>query len=334
VAEITSPHAVESRTARLRVLLPFYLAVGPESLAPLVYAVDRYRVTVAPPYRALLNGADMALDSPLTPLVVEEGLRPRVATPWPPLYFVDDVPWELANAMQIDFERGTPYDRRPDATDPPIELCFDALNSVLVRLRIATMSVFTRPLQPGGTIWRMAYLGANGLPVGRDPELRTVSARGGNTKTGNIVTLWESVWNAIAGLSHTFRPGPWDTMLLDAFDAIPDMGAAIVLAHTAIEMRIDDALPRLAAVVGLPPEIWRWIDERTGDYVRQPTIVDKLDTLLGWLGGRSLKSDASLWDRYQRLKKARNKFVHEGLLVDHGSMLTVDTAHELLVAAR
>jgi hypothetical protein len=325
---------VDSHTAQLRVLLPFYVGVGPVPLVPLVYAVDDYRVTVAPPYRSMLSGDDLVLDSTLTPAEVAERFEPRVSTDWPPVYLVDDVPWELANTFQVNFDRDSPYDRSPDSDDPPIEFCFDAVNSFLVRLRISTMSAFTRPVQRNATIWRLSYLGADGRPVERDPARRTIAARAGKVSSANVVTLTGPVWEAVDDLPDTFRPRPWDTVLLDAFAALPELGAAIVLAHTAIEMRIDDALPRLAAQFGLAPGVWKWIDERERDYRREPSITEKLDILLGWLGGRSVAHDPTLWGRYQRLKRVRNKFVHEGRLIDQEQPLSLDVAQELLVAAR
>jgi hypothetical protein len=277
---------------------------------------------------------------------MEERIRPRLVCPLPPLFHVDDKPWELCNALQIDFERDEPFDRRPEAIDAFLAYCFDVLNGVLTRLRILVMSSFVRPVEVKDIIGRLAFLDENGdeFPLVGDRE--TLRAKAFKRTSGRVITLSPKVWAALQVLPQTFRPALWDVVLLDAFAILEnvgeqldttgmraDIGAALVLAHTAIEMRIDDALARLAGPAGLSEEFWTWLSLRDHDIARQPSVEEKLGVLLKLLGGRSLKSDQDLWREYQRLRSSRNGFVHRGVLEYDHRPLTIDKADALLRTA-
>jgi hypothetical protein len=336
--------------ARLRVVLPYFFAVGPDPLPEFSFRDSEYLITVASPFRSDITADDELLDSTVTIDQMEERLRPRITTPWPPSFLVDDTPWELCNVVQIDFFRERPFDRHrgsdPAALDPPIEYCFDILNSVLARLRIRTMSSFVRPIEPDDVIRRMAYLDESGAEFSSDPEGQKIRAVGFRRTKGQVVTLSSKVWESLKDLPHDFRPALWDIVLLDAFGLLEnvglrtdiigmraDLGAALVLAHTAVEMRIDDALPRLVPSSPLSDELWDWISVRGRDLDRQPTVEEKLDILLKTLGGSSLKTNARLWQDYQRLRKSRNAFVHRGHLEYDNEPLTREKADRLLRTA-
>jgi hypothetical protein len=109
---------------------------------------------------------------------------------------------------------------------------------------------------------------------------------------------------------------PSDDLFLDALAALPHIGAAVVLAYTAIEVRIASALNVLAttnpAIVG--GAMWSWINDRE-QFLKEPSVEEQLTDLMQMLAGKSLKKEKALWDAYGNLRKARNSFVHEGKAV-------------------
>jgi len=112
-------------------------------------------------------------------------------------------------------------------------------------------------------------------------------------------------------------------LLLDAYALLPQIGPAIVLAYTAIETRIAQALDRLAALTGLNPLLWMWLTDR-GDFTKDPSTAEQLDVLSRALAGKSLKDDTGLWESFQNLRTARNRFVHEGMASIGKQRLAVD----------
>ena len=96
------------------------------------------------------------------------------------------------------------------------------------------------------------------------------------------------------------------SLVLDSEAALPDAGAAIALASTALETLIETHLGRLAAAKC--PELWSWIANRG----HGPSTEEQFDVLLKIFSGKSLKDEKGLWDAFQRLQRARNKFVHTG----------------------
>lgn len=98
-----------------------------------------------------------------------------------------------------------------------------------------------------------------------------------------------------------------------------------MLAYTAVETRIAGALDQLAALVGLNPVLWEWINDR-GNFIKDPSTAEQLDVLAKALIGKSLKDEAKLWERYQNLRQARNGFVHSGKAAIGKLQTEVDSA--------
>jgi len=92
---------------------------------------------------------------------------------------------------------------------------------------------------------------------------------------------------------------------------MPNIGAAITLTATALEVCIAHVLDRLVTTTTVPEEMWKWINER--DHLKQPSTEEQFDQLLHILSGHSLKEeDGMLWEAFKHVRGARNTFVHEG----------------------
>ena len=121
---------------------------------------------------------------------------------------------------------------------------------------------------------------------------------------------------------------------MHAYRALPSIGSAIVLAFTAVEVYIEQALDDLAADK-LAPELWKWIKNRNNNIDKCPNTEEQLDFLLKILGGKSLKFYPQLWQRFVELRKARNSFVHEGCAIrlEDKKPLSKEEAQKLITAA-
>ncbi len=104
-----------------------------------------------------------------------------------------------------------------------------------------------------------------------------------------------------------------DGLRLDARSALPNVGSAVVLAATSLEVFISVLLDALAVRQELAPDLWKWIADRDGKLLQQPSVEEQFDVLLKHLCGHSLKEEGTLWEAFKNLRSARNTFVHEGV---------------------
>ena len=105
---------------------------------------------------------------------------------------------------------------------------------------------------------------------------------------------------------------PWETMLLDAHALLPEIGPALVLAATALEVLISEALEHLSGKAKVQSAVWQWINNRD-DRRLNPSVGEQYDTLLRAICGKSLKNERQdLWAAFLNLKSVRNTFAHEG----------------------
>jgi hypothetical protein len=121
----------------------------------------------------------------------------------------------------------------------------------------------------------------------------------------------------------------WDDILLDATNALPKIGTAVVLAATALEVFIADVLERLSAKGDVPPDIWQWINDRD-NWLKDPSTEEQFDMLLKHFVGHSLKEETTLWPAFKELRTARNTFVHEGRATVGGAELQLARASQLV----
>ena len=145
------------------------------------------------------------------------------------------------------------------------------------------------------------------------------------------LALSPALWTAAAEqLPPDFEPPAWQSLLLDAAKLLPEVGSPLVLAYTAIEVRIATALDYLADAGAFDRGLWEWLKSRGGDFRKEPSVAEQLSDLMQALGGRSLKNDVRLWEGYQNLRKARNSFVHEGRAVIGDKAVSKTRALELI----
>lgn len=299
--------------ARVTILLPFviHVRVG-DVFSPRTFRYGEYEVRIFPPLRS--SGV---LGQPTaTPRTID---FPRAADPQPASgdVTIDGAPSVPADLLQVDFIKPQ-FDRTEQGNDPPSEAIFRVANLFLQQLRTLTRASQVKPLEVTGTTWGIAYLDDHGAVVPPDPphKSRRMAAL---FKVSGVIAFKQDVWTALQALPADYESTTWDALLLDAVAILPEIGPAIVLANTAIEVRISTALDHLASTGRIDPTLWDWLNDRDGDYRKEPSMTERLDVLLRVLGGRSLKEDAKLWKSYRDLRDARNAFAHQGkAMLDKG----------------
>ncbi len=295
--------------ARLFVLLPFSLTVPEGQQFPLYEdSYEGYDVWVFPPLRS---------DRP-SPVDGLDEIK------------LDGVPAFQADVLRIDFRRES-FDRRKDGTlDPPEHVITRAVNSFLVRLRYVTRAGQVRPVNFPKVGWRLRYLNDDETELEKDENL--VRGRGTLHFSLSWIALNKQVWEDIHNLPVDFDPPPWDGLLLDANAELPNVGPAIVLAATALEVFISHNLDRLMEKTSLPAELWKWINERS-NWLGEPTLEEQYDVLLKFFTGHSLKDEQKLWESYKNLKTMRNSFVHAGTAKLGGKPATAEMTLQLIATA-
>lgn len=169
--------------------------------------------------------------------------------------------------------------------------------------------------------YRLRYLNDDGTELPEEPALRRGAGKIGFT--WSLVGLTQTVWENAHSLPPEFIVPVWETLRLDAVAALPNVGTAVVLAATALEVFIAQVLNQLAAKSTLSGDLWNWLSDR-GNFLKDPGVDEQFDILLHVLAGHSLKEDQDLWNAFLNLKKARNSFVHAGIAEIRGK--TVDSA--------
>jgi hypothetical protein len=272
------------------------------------YEDSGYEVTPRPPVRS---------DAP-TRVDVPENLQ------------VNDGPAFVANAIEIDFRKPM-FERTSESSlDPPKEVLFRAITSLLIRIRYVTRGIHVRPVTLRNTNWYLRYLKDDGSDL--DQAAGMVRGRGGRAMSFSLATVDVDIWNRVNSLGPTWTPPPWDEILLDANAALPHVGTVVALAATALEVFIANILDSLATSGRIPEDLWQWINDR-GNWLKDPSTDEQFDRLLKHLSGHSLKEKGDLWEAFQNLRTARNTFVHGGVAMIGRNPLTDEDARRLLVKA-
>jgi hypothetical protein len=327
--------------ARFTTLLPFIICVKPdEPLDPCAFDRDGYRVIVYPPKQARVAHGQLGALAGIPYADIVRGIE--AAEPQTPsaAVDVDGVPAVLANLLQIDFVKDefdrTPIDTlaerlprtdRADLGDPCPRLAFEIANNAIARLRTLNRGCELRPLDPHRSYWRLDYLTDDGAHVPKDPTLiRRRSLRPYQVRLAVVsAAIWRDAWRMPAG----WEPPVWDSLILDAEQALPDVNAAVALAYAGLETFSKWQLDRLAATGTLPPGVWAWINDRDGDHEKEPSVGERLGNLMRALTGRCLKDDARLWQAFTELRDARHSFMHRGApMIGKGPRATAVTAEK------
>jgi len=294
--------------ARLHLLMPYAVTIAEGEEFRIAEGKDGdYIVQFLPPMRD---------EAALT------GQRPSSLT-------LDGKPAVEANVMRIDFRKDS-FERKVDTSiDPPEEVIRRAVELFHSRLRFVTRAAHAQPISfPHGGVWRLDYTNDDGSPL----EAREGYARSKRTKhiRWSFIGLSRGIWDSLFSLPSGFVVPVWDELHLDALAALPNVGTAVVLAATSLEVFISVLLDNLAAKRGLSSTLWEWIKDREGRILQQPSVEEQFDVLLKELSGHSLKEKAELWEAFKKIKHARNKFVHEGIAKIGNSILTAEDAAPLL----
>jgi hypothetical protein len=290
--------------ARLYLLMPYTVTIREGEGFPVYEAVDGdYKVLFLPPVR------DLAM---LT------GRRPESLT-------LDGKPAIEANVMRIDFQKNDFNRAIGDSLDPPEDVIQRAVSEYHARLRFTTRAAHAEPVQLNQ--WRLDYTNDDGSPL----ETREGYVRAHGTKhiRWSFIGLSREVWDYMFALPAGFEVPVWDGLRLDAQAALPEVGTAVVLAATSLEVFISVLLDKLASAQGMSTALWEWIRNR-GRRDQEPSVAEQFDVLLKEFCGHGLKEEAGLWEAFKNIRDARNTFVHEGTAKIGGSIVTADKAAALI----
>ena len=322
--------------ARFRTLLPYLIWMRQDdTFVPEEFDRDGFRFKVYAPHQAPANATALA-DPMITASDAVYALHPADPSLIDTAVALGGKSTVRANVVQIDGSKPD-FDRRRTtagnlaADDPPINLLFEVLNSMLYRLRSVTRSPFIHPISQQASNWRIEYLTDAGEPVAREEE--KVKARSSIGFSCQITGLTAEQWHAFIGLPRDFHTKAWEELLLDAEAHLPDVVPAIVLSAVALEVLIGNSLSALAPADHPAAELWHYINNR-GDYRKEPSVKEEYDVLLRALTGRSLKEEPVLWQAFCNLRDARNAMVHRGTLTIGDRPITRHQAFELVGRAK
>ncbi len=277
-------------------------------MSPEEITVGDIRALIYPPHRSKLELGDVTGESGIAASDIPRRLDPLDPQALAPGVQIGDGPAIVGDVFRIDFLRES-FDRRHGSEDPPIELAFNLTNSWIRRFRVLSRAGWIKPLSQHSLPWKLEILNDDEVIV--EPAEGQWRRRLGAVRHFQYAALDSYGWDAVATLPENYQAQPSDELLLDAYALLPQIGPAIVLAYSAVETRIAQALDRLAELTGVNPALWSWLINR-GDFTKDPSTAEQLDVLARTLGRRSLKDDARLWEGFQNLRSARNRFVHEG----------------------
>jgi len=223
--------------ARFSVRLPFVLSI-PEcvSFPAIETQIDGYDIRIHQPYFA--DAADAGSFKNENSDLVSGIQNYMKAQPYrySEHVLINETKSAEANLLWIDFIRDN-FDRRktvapnPRSDDPPQTLCFNVLNSFLVRLRSATRAPEIKPLEPQSTTYSIQYLSDDEKVLKEEPGLTNL--RAGRSQRIRIIAITDSTWSLISTLGDAYAPQAWDSLLYDAEAILPEVGASIVLAYSA-----------------------------------------------------------------------------------------------------
>jgi len=213
--------------------------------------------------------------------------------------------------MRIDFYKED-FDRTAAGPiDPPEDVIQRAVGDFHIRLRFTTRAAHASTVSFPWNQWRLEYTKDEGSEL--EAQEGYVKARGRSRLRWSFIGISPEVWDNAFRLRSEFEVPSWDGLRLDAIAALPNVGTALVLAATSLEVFLSVLLDDLASSKRLSDSLWKGITTRDGRILQQPSLDEQFDVLLKELTGHSLKEDAALWEAFKNLKSARNSFVHESV---------------------
>jgi hypothetical protein len=318
--------------ARFRLFLDFPVYVEDGSVFS-TYTFERqcYGVRVLPLSQAKADPSELEYSAEVWKQVVA-ALEPCDHPRYSEAIAINGRPSYKANLLTIDFvkkefERGRPKEMKDVYGDPTETLAFDVANEVIRTLRVLSRGPTMKAITPQSSFWRLDYLDDSEHELPRDES--KVRQRHGSRFKFEISAMTPDLWRRMIDAEMTIGSHIWDALLLDAEALLTEIGPAIAVANTALEIFIPWALNQLVAFkstsdsapptaqgatdrAAFTPELWEWPFNR-GDWYQNPSVEDQYSVLLKALTGRSLKDNGNLWEGLTRLRRARNSFSHGGL---------------------
>lgn len=240
-----------------------------------------------------------------------------------------------ADVLRIDFKKED-FERKEENTgkkeitcDPPVDLIKDVANDFLSRLRYVTNGSKIKQLEFPFTSWGLRYLNDDGTELPEEQGL--LRGRGMRNFQFSFVAVNNKVWEDVHSL-EPFQPLPvWKNLLLDAEALLPEVGPAIVLTFTSLEVFISTTLDDIVKAGKIDGSLWEWINGRGP--LKDPSIEEKYDFLSRYLIGKSIKENNNVWESFKHLRKARNSFAHDGISKVGDAEVTPDKAREFIMKA-
>lgn len=294
--------------ARIHILLPFTLAL-PENEQYQIYEYNMhgYRIRLYPPEKS--EKADSHTDA--------DNLK------------INGVTAINCDALRIDILKDSFNRAENSDLDPPEELIKIVANDFLARLRFVTNANKVKIIDFPNINWNLRYLNDNEEELAEEQGF--VRGKGRRRFQYSHIALNKAVWEDI----HSIEPGHnipvWKTLLLDAESVLPEIGPAIILTFTALEVFISKTLDDLAASNKINGDMWNWINSR--GYLKDPSIEEKYDFLSRHLIGISIKDNNELWESFKHLRKARNSFAHSGIAAIGDEDVTEEKSRTFILKA-
>jgi hypothetical protein len=253
--------------ARVHILLPYAFTVPEGETYPIYeYKEEGYNIRIYPPERS--EKADRCTDA--------ENIA------------INGVKAFNADVLRIDFQKDQ-FDRAEGAEcDPPVELIKKVANAFLARLRYVTNASRVKLIEFPHASWNVTYLNDDGTELQEEKGL--VRGRGVRKFEFSFVAINKDIWNDIHSLEPYQKLPVWKNLLLDADAVLPDVGPAVVLTFTALEVFISKLLDDLALSGKIDQELWGWINRR--GYLKDLSIEERYDFLCRHLIGKSIKDNA------------------------------------------
>lgn len=301
--------------ARVNVFLPFSLTMPEnETFNIFEYVINEYKVRVCVPGISDRLGLNNEEDS----------------------IKINNVNAFNADVLHIEFQKDYFYRNKEQAIqkeeecDPPIDLIERVSNDFLNRLRYVTNGCKIKFLESPLKNWNIDYLNDDGSELKEDQEL--VRGRFKRNYNFSCTVLNGEVWDGVNSLGLFESLPVWKNLLLDAKALLPEVGPAIILTFTSLEVFISTTLDKVVDAGKVDKELWNWISSRGA--LKEPSIEDKYGFLLQYLVGVDLKEDNDIWESFKHLRKARNSFAHEGVAKVGAELVTPEKAGDFIVKAK
>lgn len=326
--------------ARFSVPLPFRIFI-PESvtLSNIETDIEGKRAIIYPPRPSLFDTHkfDLLSEKPLYEQI--EQLAPKTH----PLQILpiatnnvllNNEPTVVTNLIVVEvfsenFDRSwVRLEKTPLADlDPAVGPIFNAINHILMSLKIACRSPFVMPIDPMNNYWRVTYHKDDGSLCESNKD--AFKGHDHSNFSLKVTPLQNDTWEYVRHNAFREANNTWNGIFIDAQRSMPEVGISLVLAATALETLVAWALDILVEEKQFNKELWDWLMKRDS-YLKEPSVAEKYSELLYHISGMNLKDEKVLWQAFKEIKEARNKYVHEGVSTIGGRSVSVQDAEKLL----